>query len=290
MRCETTADPAAFWDAASDHLLADPVVNSVIITNVLGRRAGTVTDPAPATYLTVTDDSGTVVGGAMRTPPFAISLSALPATAVVPAVETLLTACPDAAGVAGAVSVAEAFATEWTRRSGQDRKVSMRSRIHRLDRVTWPAASSGRARLATVADVALLTDWRIAFDLEVEPGEGGSHDLAAHRAATRSRAESSVTEQRAWLWDDPAPVSLVGATLPAGGIVRVAPVYTPPDKRGHGYASALVAAVSQGALDAGAEACTLYTDITNPTSNKIYAAVGYRPVCDVRAYRFVDAG
>ncbi|HZC26763.1 MAG TPA: GNAT family N-acetyltransferase [Actinopolymorphaceae bacterium] len=290
MRCETTADPAAFWDAASDYLVADPVVNSVIVTNVLGRRAGVVSDPAPATYLTVRDDAGGVVGAAMRTPPFYISLTRLPDAAIAPAVEALRTACPDAGGVAGVDTVADAFATEWTGRTGQVSEVGMRSRIHRLDQVTWPAAISGCARLAGSADVELLTDWRIAFNEEVEPGAGPSRDLTALRELSRRGAELGVTEQRAWLWDDPAPVSFVGATLPAGGIVRVAPVYTPPEQRGRGYASALVAAVSQGALDAGAEACTLYTDITNPTSNKIYAAVGYRPVCDVTACRFVDAG
>jgi predicted GNAT family acetyltransferase len=63
-------------------------------------------------------------------------------------------------------------------------------------------------------------------------------------------------------------------------------VYTPPERRGRGYATALVAVVSQRALDAGAAACSLYTDLANPTSNKIYDAVGYRPVRDVTRYRF----
>ncbi|MEQ7125455.1 GNAT family N-acetyltransferase [Actinopolymorpha sp. B11F2] len=108
-------------------------------------------------------------------------------------------------------------------------------------------------------------------------------------ALERRRAELRVGERRAYLWEDGGePVSYVGATNPAGGIVRVAPVYTPTDRRGRGYASALVAGVSQAALDAGATACSLYTDLANPTSNKIYAAVGYHPVCDVTNYRFGD--
>ncbi len=32
--------------------------------------------------------------------------------------------------------------------------------------------------------------------------------------------------------------------------------------------------------------CFLYTDLSNPTSNHIYQAIGYRPVCDVDAYAF----
>ncbi len=279
MRCETTADPGAFWDAAADYLHSDPALNSVIITNVLGRRDGKVSDPAPATYMTVRDDAGAVIGTAMRTPPFNISLSPMPPEAVPPAVDALLASCPDAAGAAGVASVAEAFAAEWCRRTGRSATVGMRTRLHRLDAVCPPAAVSGAARLAEDADLDLLAAWELAFVIDVEGGTG-----VPDRA--RRRAELGVAEQRAWLWEDGGPVSYVGATLPAAGIVRVAPVYTPPARRGRGYASALVAAVSQGLLDAGADACVLYTDVANSTSNKIYAAVGYRPVSDVTVYRF----
>jgi predicted GNAT family acetyltransferase len=74
--------------------------------------------------------------------------------------------------------------------------------------------------------------------------------------------------------------------MPVGGVVRIGPVYTPSRHRKRGYASALVAAVSQHALDNGAVTCSLYTDLANPTSNKIYLAIGYRPVCEVTMYQF----
>ena len=63
-------------------------------------------------------------------------------------------------------------------------------------------------------------------------------------------------------------------------------MYTPPERRRRGYASALVAALSQEQLDAGKEFCFLYTDLANPTSNKIYQDIGYEPVADVDEYRF----
>jgi predicted GNAT family acetyltransferase len=72
-------------------------------------------------------------------------------------------------------------------------------------------------------------------------------------------------------------------------VVRISTVYTPPALRGRGYASAMVAAASQHALDGGAAACTLNTDLANPTSNKIYQAVGYRPVRDTQIWRFASA-
>ena len=85
------------------------------------------------------------------------------------------------------------------------------------------------------------------------------------------------------LWEaDGRPVSLVcfGGPTPTG--IRIGPVYTPPEHRGHGYASALTAEVSAQQLAGGRSFCFLYTDLGNPTSNAIYMRIGYERVCDSR--------
>jgi predicted GNAT family acetyltransferase len=71
--------------------------------------------------------------------------------------------------------------------------------------------------------------------------------------------------------------------------MRIGPVYTPPALRKRGYASALTAALSQELLDSGRKFCFLFTDLANPTSNRIYQQIGYQAVCDVDEYRFVVA-
>ena len=68
--------------------------------------------------------------------------------------------------------------------------------------------------------------------------------------------------------------------------MSIGPVYTPPDRRGRGYASALVGGVTRDLLAAGRRFCFLYTDLANPTSNSIYQRVGYRPVADVDQWAF----
>jgi GNAT superfamily N-acetyltransferase len=45
---------------------------------------------------------------------------------------------------------------------------------------------------------------------------------------------------------------------------RIAPVYTPPQARGRGYATALVADLSQALLDRGRQGLFLITDLANP--------------------------
>jgi predicted GNAT family acetyltransferase len=73
---------------------------------------------------------------------------------------------------------------------------------------------------------------------------------------------------------------MVGVSPPVAGVVRIGPVYTPMEHRRRGYAGSAVAAASRRALARGAERCMLFTDLANPTSNKIYAEVGYRRVGD----------
>jgi predicted GNAT family acetyltransferase len=63
-------------------------------------------------------------------------------------------------------------------------------------------------------------------------------------------------------------------------------VYTPPDQRGRGFAAALVGQVSADARAAGARDCLLYTQLTNPVSNKIYQRLGYEPAGEILTYRF----
>ena len=77
-----------------------------------------------------------------------------------------------------------------------------------------------------------------------------------------------------------APVSIAGVSRTVDGMVRVGPVYTPPAQRGCGWASNAVAEISRRIQAEGTRAC-LFTDQANPTSNKIYGALGYQPVADM---------
>jgi predicted GNAT family acetyltransferase len=73
---------------------------------------------------------------------------------------------------------------------------------------------------------------------------------------------------------------MAGSTRQVAGVVRVAGVYTAPAHRQRGYGGAVTAVATQAALDAGASAVVLFTDLANPTSNALYQRLGYRPVAD----------
>ncbi len=81
-------------------------------------------------------------------------------------------------------------------------------------------------------------------------------------------------------------MALSGYGHPTGAGIRIGMVYTPPEHRGNGYATALVADQSQWLLDNGYDACFLFTDLANPTSNRIYERIGYRQVAEAASYGF----
>src|ERR1051325_2553337 len=98
--------------------------------------------------------------------------------------------------------------------------------------------------------------------------------------------ERAITGGRLFVWKDPQPVSMCAWAGPTARGVRVNMVYTPPDLRRRGYASAAVSALTKKLLDSGRRFVFLYTDLSNPTSNKIYQQMGYEPVCGINEVDF----
>ncbi len=92
------------------------------------------------------------------------------------------------------------------------------------------------------------------------------------------------------IWDDGGRVAYAGFNDAAPDFARIAPVYTLPAHRGRGYATALVAAMSRELLARGKRKLFLTTDLANPTSNAIYARIGFRAENDDCAPRFRRAG
>jgi predicted GNAT family acetyltransferase len=104
-----------------------------------------------------------------------------------------------------------------------------------------------------------------------------------------NRYQNDDVTRSLYFWEvEGEPVSMTAATRPTMNGICVTAVYTPPDKRKRGYASACVAAVTQKCLDMGFQFCTLYTDLSNPTSNHIYQEIGYKPIVDINMIEFLN--
>lgn len=195
-------------------------------------------------------------------------------------VERLCEAGAEVNGVVGHPELAGALAKAWGATAGREPYIRMNQRIYRLDRVLQPARqATGRLRLAGPGDFKLAAGW--IFDFAADVGETMTSTEAEKRASDSIRSESL------YVWEaEGRPVSMARKARQTRNGIVVTLVYTPPDCRNRGYASACVAALSQRLLDEGRQFCSLYTDLSNPTSNAIYMNIGYAPVQDSVMYRF----
>ncbi len=184
--------------------------------------------------------------------------------------------------VNGALPTTQVVAEETARLTGGRAEVEERMRLHLLGDLVAPPRVPGRLRLAVPDDVDLALEWFGAFESDAAEQAGRTAPHGPLEPQDEPMMLARIDQGRLWFWEDTDghPVHLTGANLPVFGVARVGPVYTPKEQRGRGYASAAVAQVSQVLRDQSAQVC-LFTDQANPTSNKIYEALGYRPVVDM---------
>lgn len=288
LRLQFCTDPSEFLAAAGDYLATDPVVSTVVTTvahRVLAQPADGVVQPERNWWLVVRDATGSVVGAGMRTAPFApypAFLLPMPDEAAVGVARALHDRGEELLGVNGALPAVDLCAAELTRLGGGQVHVSQHTRLHELGELVAPAPVPGRLAAATQHDVELAMEWFDAFMGDADEQAGRPRGASAHEVPERAEMLRRIREGRLWFWVDETGerVHLTAANPPSYGVARIGPVYTPPAQRGRGWASNAVAEVCRRIQAEGGRAC-LFTDQANPTSNKIYAALGFRPVVDM---------
>ena len=275
MRVLVPGDAGAFLDAAGPLLLEDEARNNLI----LGVSGTLVADPdryAEKRFWVVVDGTGEPVGAAMRTPPHNLLLA--PARSGAGLEELAAAIDDDLPGVVGAHPEVDDFTRLWSQGRAIESRVLREQGVYALDRVQPVPEASGSRRAATVEDTGLALEWMIAFGEEVlEESDPGRIEA---RTFVEQRLHGNGTGGFE-LWEDGGEVvSLSGWGGPTPNGIRIGPVYTPPKLRGRGYATSLVAELSEALLDAGRRFCFLYTDLANPTSNAIYERIGYVKVAE----------
>ena len=281
MQVTTYSAAQDFLTQVQPTLEQDEAANNVMLGVALRVARGVPYGDHPPYFATVGDEQGLALA-ALMTPPHNLSLyghdNRWPA-ALEPLAVNLRDGGWPVSGVIGRIEVAEAFARVWSRVAGVPWRVNMRQRIYELTQVVYSPTPPGHFRPATEADVDVVTDWAVAFEREALDGEPDP-------ATARSGITRRIGEQGIYLWDDGGPVSMAAWGRPMSHSIIVNLVYTPPDLRGKGYASAVVARLSRLLLERGYTRCVLHTNLANPTSNSIYQRIGYRPVLDSNEYRF----
>lgn len=270
-------DARLFCDRVLPFLLQHEAENNLMIGIALRLADGTGMWGDEPPLLCAIEVGGQVVAAALQTPPYHLQLTRMDEAMMTALVAYLRAVGHVLPGVLGPEASVDAFATLWTAGTRTVMQHEQGMGVYQLDRVLPPAPVGGHAEFATQADTELLIEWIREFHRFIGE-ERGSAEAAVAQALERQSYQ---------LWKNPHPVSLAGCTSPTPHGIRVGPVYTPSEHRGKGYASANVAALSQHLLNTGRKFCYLFTDLANPTSNKIYQKIGYCQVCDFASYRFV---
>ena len=224
-----------------------------------------------------------VVGVAIMTPPRRIILSKID-TEVRVAMRQLVhhlrgtnTRIP---GVVGPAAEAQAFSDCWLEdMPGVSSRIARRMCVFEARKVADVPLSPGELRFARIGDHPLTTQWIVTL-LETT---GEPVDLNS----VKSRAGQLINDQQLYIWDHDEPVSIASVSRPTRNGITTNTVYTPPEHRNKGYATSCVWSLTEQMLTDRYSFCSLYTDLSNSTSNSIYSKIGYVPVGDALAFDFV---
>jgi uncharacterized protein len=264
-------DIQAFCDRAQPYLRQHTTEHNLLL-GILHNLMTTPERYPKAPYLVTVEQEDQILAVALQTPPYKLVLSKVqtPAALVLIAEDTELRA-RQIPGFSGLVSEAQTFEAAWHTLTGKVAQLSMQMRIHELVSVQPLPLPPGWLRLATLDDRSLLLDWFQGFIDEA---------IANFGAESETLVDHYLNQQSLYVWEDKVPVSFACTNPAPPFAARVGPVYTPKEYRRQGYATACVSTLTQTLLEQGCDRCFIFTDWANPTSNHIYQAIGYRPVCD----------
>jgi uncharacterized protein len=271
MDVERYDDAHAFHRDAAPVLRADAPRNNLllaILQTLLDRP-----DIYPTFHLWLARLDGVPVGVAMQTEPYHLVLAE-------PLEPAAIEALADAAvedghplpGVTAGLPWADRFAERVAERTGQRIERVITEGMWALTEVADVPRAPGAMRTATSEDRDLIFAWLVDFSEEALP-RGHARDDEAIAKQVRARLAGEGGGYR--VWEDGEPVAMSGHHDVPGVGSRIGPVYTPPAHRRRGYATRLVAELSAELIDRGDPGCYLFTDMANPTSNAIYARIGY---------------
>jgi GNAT superfamily N-acetyltransferase len=271
---------AEFLKLAEGFLMQHEAENNLVLGQALRLARGESISHLPVWFYAV-EDGGKVLVGGMQNQPYRLVLSRGPGPAIAMIADWVARKNVNLSGVIGIPESVLMYTRAWSKLTRDRIKGGHRLRIYQLEQLKPAAAVSGKLEPATMHELDLLAQWNVAFTRDVEqPITGGE----------RAMAERAIRETRLFVWKDPQPVSMAAWAGPTPRGVRINFVYTPPELRRRGYASATVSALTKKLLDSGKKFVFLFTDLSNPTSNKIYQQMGYEAVCDINEVDFATPG
>ncbi|EOO38204.1 GNAT family N-acetyltransferase [Bacillus mycoides] len=202
-----------------------------------------------------------------------VATSEISAVAIKELAKELTKVYPHIPGLIGNKKIVQKLAEEIAVLENKKTNVAMEQGIYELKQVKKKWNGDGIFREVSSDELTLIEQWIYQFCEDVK--------LPTTKEEAKQTAHTLITNRCLFgLEVDGKIVSVAAKTRPTTNNITVNFVYTPKEARKKGYASSCVAALSQRMLDEGYKTTTLYTDLANPTSNKIYQEIGYEKIME----------
>lgn len=229
-------------------------------------------------YMATIEENGELLAIFQMTPPHPLNIIFVDEKQIAKSADLCITELiKQAIPVESIISVKEwafLFAQKWQEKTGGSYSLLMDQGLYRLDKVEESLEmSEGTWRYATANDELLIEEWYAQFEKDTGLSTTAPIEI-------KKRVKAMLDEKEVFLWENQEEVvAMMKKSRPTAKGVTVSLVFTPAEQRKKGYGRTLVAAVSRELLKEF-EFCVLYTDMLNPTSNKIYQEIGYKKLVD----------
>lgn len=282
------ADATSFLSAVEPFLLQEEALNGLILSVAHAQQSGGRPRRRRAPlYLTVAGQGPALAALSSTGASLLLAGPNAPDEAIA-ALVAELAPTPDAVPmILAEASLAHRFAGHWQASTGREAMLKSRQTLFHLTEVAFPPRVEGRLKAATVLESEQASAWLVAFWQET-----GHHDIGDLDAA-QIIVDGLMARKDLYVWQvgegaAKRPVAMAAQARPGQRGIAINLVYTPPEERSHGYASACVAHLSQLLLDSHWRFVTLFADESNPAANRLCERIGFRPLAVFSELRFID--
>ncbi len=247
---------------------------SLFLGVLKGIKAGAYENP----YMATIEGNGKLLAIFQMTPPHPLNIIFVDENQISTCIDLCISELTKhAVPVESIISVKEwavLFAQKWQEKTDGNFSLMMDQGLYRLDQVEESLEMSpGKWRYAAISDAQLIEKWYSQFEQDTGLSVTAPKEI-------KKRVKNMLDGKEVFFWEDQGEVvSMMKKSRPTTNGITVSLVFTPAEKRKKGYGRTLVATVSRELLKEF-EFCVLYTDMLNPTSNKIYQEIGYQKLVD----------
>ena len=274
-------NPCDFLNKCGTYLKQNEAEHSLILTECQKAEQKTQRGEKDKTRFISLFDGGTFVLAAILAPARNLILSKSSHAGVEKLAEILADKKFSFSSINGVDNTAVVFLNKWSQLTGQ-KSVAKQQRKSYVLKKALPSPSSviGELRFVGSENIDIIAAWIPSYFSETLPKAE-----RINREKALERARELVKEGSVAVWVVKGKPVSMATVSEINNAARIKFVYTPPEQRGHGYASAVVANLSRMQLDQGKEICCLSASAQNPVSNSIYEKLGYTLVGHSVFYR-----